>query len=234
MTWTNELFFIFPPFSLLPRILQKVEEEGAEAILIAPLWPTQSWWPSLLRLIVGQSFKMPHPERILYLPHKEGKQHPLKRMSLGCFPDIFSHIRKTLKNKGIPKRARNLILKSWRNSTKIQYITYITKWFAFCKHEIIYPVQPDINDVLNFLSQLHSKGLKYSSLGTARSALSTFLKICSNININEFEEVSRFMKGAFLDRPALPRYTTTMASRHSVELYQVVRKSYSATIIRKN
>ena len=63
--------------------------------------------------------------------------------------------------------------------------------------------------MLKFLSQLYSKGLQYRSLGTARSALSTFLKICSNININEFEEVSRFMKGAFLDRPALPRYTTT-------------------------
>ena len=39
MTWTNGLFFIFPPFSLLSRILQKVEEDSSEAVLIAPLWP---------------------------------------------------------------------------------------------------------------------------------------------------------------------------------------------------
>ena len=90
----------------------------------------------------------------------------------------------------------------------VHYIQHIAKWFTFCKRGID-PVQPEINDVLKFLSQLYSKGLQYRSLGTARSALSTFLKICSNININEFEEVSRFMKGAFLDRPALPRYTTT-------------------------
>ena len=93
ITWTNVLFFIFPPFSLLPRILQKVEEDGSEAILIAPVWPTQSWWPSLLGLIVGQAYKLPNPQKILYLPHKQGRQHPLKRMRLGCFHISGKHSR---------------------------------------------------------------------------------------------------------------------------------------------
>ena len=93
MTWTNELFFIFPPFSLLPRILQKVEEDKAAAILIAPLWPTQSWWPSLLRLVMGQCYRLPNTQKILYLPHRQGKQHPLKRMNLGCFPISGKHSR---------------------------------------------------------------------------------------------------------------------------------------------
>lgn len=37
ITWVNELFFIFPPFSLIPRILQKEEEDRTDAVLIAPL-----------------------------------------------------------------------------------------------------------------------------------------------------------------------------------------------------
>ena len=86
MTWNNEHFFIFPPFSLMPRILQKVEEDETSAILIAPLWTTQSWWPSLLRLIVGQCYRLPSAQEILFLPHKPQLQHPLKKMNLGCFP----------------------------------------------------------------------------------------------------------------------------------------------------
>ena len=62
---------------------------------------------------------------------------------------------------------------------------------------------------MKFLSHLFDQGLKYRSIGIARSALSVFLKICSNLDINKFEEISRFMKGVFNTRPALPRLTHT-------------------------
>lgn len=42
MTWSNEMFYMFPPFSLIGRILQKVQEEETEAVLVAPIWRTQS------------------------------------------------------------------------------------------------------------------------------------------------------------------------------------------------
>ena len=86
ITWDNKLFFIFPPFSLIPRILQKMEEDETQAILIAPIWPTQNWWPSLLRLIVGQCYRLPQARNILHLPHKPTVQYPLRKMNLGCFP----------------------------------------------------------------------------------------------------------------------------------------------------
>lgn len=76
---------MFPPFSLLPQILQKIEEDKASALLIAPLWPTQSWWPSLLHLVAGQCYKLPNTRKILHLPHKPGQQHPMKKLNLGCF-----------------------------------------------------------------------------------------------------------------------------------------------------
>ena len=44
--------YVFPPFSLLPRILQKIEAERAEALVVAPLWPTQLWWPKLMSLLI--------------------------------------------------------------------------------------------------------------------------------------------------------------------------------------
>ena len=86
LTWTNDHFFIFPPFSLLPPILQKIEEDNSTAVVIAPLWPTQSWWPSLLHLVTGQCFRLSNTKTILSLPNKPGQLHPLKKMILGCFP----------------------------------------------------------------------------------------------------------------------------------------------------
>ena len=71
LTWNNDYYLIFSPFSLLPRILQKIEaEDKTSAVLIAPLWPTQRRWPSLLHLVVGQCYQLPKPVEILHLPHK--------------------------------------------------------------------------------------------------------------------------------------------------------------------
>lgn len=41
MTLTNECVYLFPPFSVLGQILQEIERDQAEAVLVAPLWPTQ-------------------------------------------------------------------------------------------------------------------------------------------------------------------------------------------------
>ena len=136
------------------------------------------------------------------------KQTREKASSAEIEPRVFSHIRKSLKERGVPNAARDLILKSWRTSTKKQYNTYLTKWFNFCSTKIN-PIQPNINNILKFLSNLYDNGLQYRSLGTARSAISVLLKICSDIAINKHEELTRFMRGVFLERPALPRYNVT-------------------------
>lgn len=85
LTWSDEFYYMFPPFSLLPRILQKIEEDQTEAVLVAPIWPTQAWWPSLLHLVVGTAYSLPNPQKTLYLPHRPERKHPLKKMRLGLF-----------------------------------------------------------------------------------------------------------------------------------------------------
>ena len=48
--WTGNLFFIFPPFSMIGRVLQKVEVDETRAILVVPTWPAQVWFATLKRL----------------------------------------------------------------------------------------------------------------------------------------------------------------------------------------
>ena len=59
LTWTNALHYIFPPFSMLGAVLQKIRVDQAHAILIAPLFTTQPWFPQILQLICDQCYILP-------------------------------------------------------------------------------------------------------------------------------------------------------------------------------
>ena len=39
MSWKPYLFYAFPPFSLITKVLQKIQEERASGLLLAPKWP---------------------------------------------------------------------------------------------------------------------------------------------------------------------------------------------------
>ena len=51
--------FANPPWILIPRILQKVAREQATITLIAPLWPTQAWYPMLLSMLIDAPVLLP-------------------------------------------------------------------------------------------------------------------------------------------------------------------------------
>lgn len=59
---------------------------------------------------------------------------------------------------------------------------------------------------VNFLTSLFNSGNGYSSLNSARSALSTFLINEYGLTIGNSPFVKRFMKGVFELKPPLPRY----------------------------
>ena len=43
-TGQPEFNYVFPPFSLIPRVLAHVRECAATAVVIVPQWPSQLWW----------------------------------------------------------------------------------------------------------------------------------------------------------------------------------------------
>ena len=75
--WANMKCYAFPPFSLLPRVLSKIRNDEALVLLIAPVWPTQSWYPLLLQLLINQPIRLPRLDNLLTLPHSL-EQHPLR------------------------------------------------------------------------------------------------------------------------------------------------------------
>jgi hypothetical protein len=46
-SWRGVKNFCNPPFALLPTTIRKIITEGAEAVVIAPNWPSAPWFPLL-------------------------------------------------------------------------------------------------------------------------------------------------------------------------------------------
>ena len=42
--WSNETFYAFPPFSIISKVLSKIEAEMATGVLIFPLFTIHSWF----------------------------------------------------------------------------------------------------------------------------------------------------------------------------------------------
>ena len=99
-------------------------------------------------------------------------------------------------------------MNSWRPKTKTQYDSYIKQYSVFCIGRGKDPTRSNLSLGLDFLYSLHEKGLSYSAINSARSALSSYMSVGSkNLDFGTHRLVIRFMKGIFNLKPCLPRYS---------------------------
>ena len=78
-SWEGERNWLNPPWSKMAKVLHKLEcEPNAEAVLVAPVWPTAPWWPVLMSL-VDESLYLPiNPGTVLPGTHCRGVAEPLR------------------------------------------------------------------------------------------------------------------------------------------------------------
>ena len=74
ISWDSFDIYMFPPFCLLARVLHKFRQDRCKkALLIAPLWKAQPWFPLILQylvappLILPRDCLVPHPTPMLDL-----------------------------------------------------------------------------------------------------------------------------------------------------------------------
>lgn len=79
--WKMYTFYAFPPFSVLPRVLQKIRIEEASGILVVPDWPTQVWYPLLQQLLVCPPVRLNCTPTLLSLPSHPHLIHPLVKQN---------------------------------------------------------------------------------------------------------------------------------------------------------
>lgn len=106
----------------------------------------------------------------------------------------------------LPEDVVELLLASWRGSTKAQYKSSLQAWLVFCQTNRVSPTKPLVDDVMKYLAGLHHQGKSFSAVNTARSALSGFATLADGSNIGSNEVVCRLIKGIFNANPPAPRY----------------------------
>lgn len=77
--WVGHMNFVNPPFFLIQKVLQVIKEQQAEATLVAPWWPAQPWFQTLLAMSTCTP---------MYLPNKP---HIMTRM--GAVPEPWKNSR---------------------------------------------------------------------------------------------------------------------------------------------
>ena len=64
---------------LLPRILWKIREDQATALLIALNWSGEPWFSELIQMLVDQLLLLPQLPSLLFLPFQPAAHHPFWR-----------------------------------------------------------------------------------------------------------------------------------------------------------
>ena len=144
----------------------------------------------------------------------EKKEHTVPPSGFQCgtptaqsdFSTPLPLVRQHLQSEGIASSASDIIMQSWRTSTRVKCSSYIKTWLEYCRKWQINPVSPPIASGLNLLAELYHNGLSYSALNTARSELASVIVLQGNQSFGNHPLVSRSLKGTFTTRPALPKY----------------------------
>ena len=81
-----KLVYCFPPFILIGKMLQKIQQDHANAIIVVPNWQTRFWYPLLAKQMVDTAIKIENTKKTMLLPHKVSLVHPLypRLQLLGC------------------------------------------------------------------------------------------------------------------------------------------------------
>jgi hypothetical protein len=79
--WGHEPGYMFPPFSLIPRVLRKICDNRAKILLIHPCWPGALWFPSLPEITLMQRH-IDQSADVLRYPDHPDLRHPMTDLRL--------------------------------------------------------------------------------------------------------------------------------------------------------
>ena len=65
-SWKGKFLWMNPPYSMLDKVVHKLAEDGASAILVVPNWPHRLWWRHL-QVMVSTSLFFPRGHRLFEL-----------------------------------------------------------------------------------------------------------------------------------------------------------------------
>ena len=124
-------------------------------------------------------------------------------------PSGLESVRQRYRKRGFSAGATKLLTKAWRPGTQAAYNGPWRKWVGWCNRQQVNPLQASVGNIVNFLSDMFDLGMEYSTLNRYRSALSAYHPRIEGSKVGKHPIVVQLLKGAFNDRPPMPRYTSS-------------------------
>ena len=66
-----------PSFQSHSNSSSKIQENEATGVILIPKWPTQPWWPTLMRMVIQIPLELPRKNDLIFLPSRPDLVHPL-------------------------------------------------------------------------------------------------------------------------------------------------------------
>ena len=76
VNWSKYLFYAFPPFAMVAKVLQKINSDKAQGIVVVPHWPTQPWFPLFKSMLLEEPLYFSPSPKLLLSPCRS-LIHPL-------------------------------------------------------------------------------------------------------------------------------------------------------------
>ena len=104
--WKFNLCYLYPPFPLIQKCIQKIKQDQTDALLITPVWKSRPWYPLLLEMLMDLPALLPIHAKLLHLPMFPSQVHPLieKKINLAVWPVSGN----PSKSKGFLKGVQNI------------------------------------------------------------------------------------------------------------------------------
>ena len=203
--WFHKILYAFPPFCITPKVLSEALKDRVSTYDD----PCNS--SLAITTLVPRSNENVHATtdfvdlEEIYLKKSKGRNSspcPKKTFKISGIDGL----RAKLQKEGISREASNLIIKSRRSSSNSNYESAWGKWAGWCDESKIDPSCSNINQILEFLSQLFQNGLHYRTINNYRSAMPAFHDHIRGKPVGERPRICSLVAGVFNSKPPQPRY----------------------------
>ena len=161
MDWAPLKGYAFPPFNLIPAVLNKVSQDKADIILVAPIWPAQPWWSLVLSLLIGHPVLLPSSIHLPSRPSKNSSNVPQTTLSrVFCLWGQYQAM-------GILDNVTEILVSASRQSTRKTYQSAWRRWSGWCVKRKIDPLSAPLTDILLYLTEYFNSGAAYRSANVA-------------------------------------------------------------------
>ena len=165
--WAGIRFHAFPPFCVIPKVLQFFCRDRAKGVVVVPDWPNQRWFPLRAKMLINYPVLVSARKNLLSLPQSPAEEHRLQnlRVIICELSGVASDAR------GFRKKLQTSYVHPGEPKPKRDMPALWQKWRRYAHSRHIDPIPPSISEAVNILAHLYKSGLGCSAICVARSAL---------------------------------------------------------------